>query len=241
MKKTTLLVLMVLTIVAIPVTAQSRKEKKAAETAQWEQTQKYQQDEAALRHQIKMDSIANAQKVAEEKAKAEADALAAQETTLNEPCMEVRSTQEYILSRGVAESLNHQVARTKAQSNSLRDLAAKINTSVKSLLQYYFNDKLKDQMSDETSSLSMYIEEETKNLVKQVTDENLSFSTYCEETRSYMKNNRKVYKCYMTIQVDKNSILKPTFEQIQQDEKIRMDMEYEKFVEEFNRIFDEQP
>ena len=60
--------------VAMPVNAQSRKDKKAAKKAQWEMEQKQQREEAELKHKLRMDSIANAGKVAEEQArKAEAE------------------------------------------------------------------------------------------------------------------------------------------------------------------------
>ena len=52
---------MALTI-ALPINAQSRKDKKEAKKAQWEIEQKQQREESELRHQLKMDSIANAQK-----------------------------------------------------------------------------------------------------------------------------------------------------------------------------------
>lgn len=48
-------------MVCTPAPAQTRKEKKAAAKAQWELEQKQKQEEAALRHQLRMDSIAKAQ------------------------------------------------------------------------------------------------------------------------------------------------------------------------------------
>ena len=47
--------------VAMPVNAQSRKEKKAAKKAQWEMEQKQKAEEAALLHQMRMDSIKKVQ------------------------------------------------------------------------------------------------------------------------------------------------------------------------------------
>lgn len=58
--------------ICAPVSAQSRKEKKAAAKAQWEMEQKQKQEEAALLHEMKMDSIRNAKK-AREAAQAQAD------------------------------------------------------------------------------------------------------------------------------------------------------------------------
>ena len=48
-------------IVAMPVQAQSRKEKKAAEKANWEMEQQQKREEAELRHQIEMQKLRDAQ------------------------------------------------------------------------------------------------------------------------------------------------------------------------------------
>lgn len=255
--------------VAMPVNAQSRKDKKAAKKAQWEMEQKQQREEAELRHQLKMDSIANAQKkaearvaaeekarreaaekaeaerrAAEEEAKAEAKRQAAekaaQEVDLDEPCMDANSTDTYLRARGIGESLQQQSARTKAQTFALRDLAGKINVAVKSVLRAYVNDESTDMMTDETSATGMYIEEKTENMVKQVVDQNLRYSTPCEKIRTYMKNNRKIYKCYMIVQVGMDDMLKPIYNQIQKENTIRLKQDYENFKEEFEKEFEKQ-
>lgn len=64
MKKAHLLATMVIMslLIILPINAQSRKDKKAAKKAQWEMEQKQQREEAELKHKLRMDSIANAQK-----------------------------------------------------------------------------------------------------------------------------------------------------------------------------------
>lgn len=59
MKKNILFLIAVfmLSIVATPVVAQSRKEKKAAQKAEWEMEQQRKKEEAELLHQMRMDSI----------------------------------------------------------------------------------------------------------------------------------------------------------------------------------------
>lgn len=256
-------------VFAMPAHAQSRKDKKAAAKAQWEMEQQQQREEAELRHKLRMDSIANAQKVAEQKAaaeekarkeaeekaeaerraaeeeaKAEAKRLAAekaaQEVDLDEPCMDANSTDTYLRARGVGESLQQQAARTIAQTYALRDLAAKISVAVKSVLKSYFNNETTDTMTDDSSATGMYFEEKTENMVKQVVDQNLRYSTPCEKTRTYMKNNRKIYKCYMVVQVGTDDMLKPIYNQIQKENTIRLNQDYEKFKEEFDKEFVKQ-
>lgn len=256
-------------MITMPVSAQSRKDKKAAAKAQWEMEQRQQREEAELRHKLRMDSIANAQKVAEEKAAAEekarqeaaakaeaerraqeeaakaeakrlADEKAAQEVDLDEPCMDAASTEMYIRARGLGESLQHQSARTQAQNFALRDMGAKINVAVQSLLKSYFNDESTDMMTDNTSATGMYIESKTENMVKQVIDQNMSFSVPCEKTRTYMKNNRKIYKCYMIVQFGKDELLKPLYDELQKDNKLQLKKNYEAFKEEFDKEFQKQ-
>lgn len=71
MKKIMLLATVVAMSLAVtmPVNAQSRKEKKAAKKAQWEMEQKQKAEEAALLHQMRMDSI---KKVQQQRAEDEA-------------------------------------------------------------------------------------------------------------------------------------------------------------------------
>ena len=93
MKKTIVLAMMALAIVALPATAQSSKDKKAAKKAEWEMQQKQKAEEAALLHQMKMDSIRDAQ-AAREAAKAEAEAKKAAEKAEQDY---LNSTQTYKL------------------------------------------------------------------------------------------------------------------------------------------------
>ena len=148
MKKTILLAFMALAIVAVPATAQTRKDRKAAEKAKWEQQQQFDAEEAALRHQIRMDSIANAKREAEEqaaaraakaaadkaaaeaKAKAQAEAIAAQEVIITEPCEEYYSTKELIRGRGVAEAPIQQVAMAQARTLAVQEFASQIKSTV---------------------------------------------------------------------------------------------------------------
>ena len=247
---------MALALVAIPAEAQTGKDKRAAKKEKWEMEQRHQKEEAELRHQQRMDSIANADKArkeaaarAEEKRRAEeADAKAKQKRDQqmadlqevdveDEPCTEAGTTEMYVRSRGIGESLQHQMARTKAQTNALRDLGAKVGTTVKALIKLYSKEETIDVMMDEKSSTGMQYSEVIEGIVKQKVNQDLSFSTFCEKTRTFIKNNRKVYKCYMTVQVGKEELLKPIYEQIQQDENLKLNVDYNRFSEEFDKEF----
>lgn len=236
MKKTIVLALMAMAIVAVPATAQTRKDKKAAEKAQWEQQQKFAAEEAALRHQIRMDSIANAKRVAEEqaaaaaaKAKAEADAKAAQEVEVSEPCEEYYSTKDLIRGRGVAESPIQQVAMAQARVLAVEEFAAQVQTTVQSVA----TNNMAALSGEDGMEVKVLFNNKTKNIVDQTT----GFRIVCRKTTTSMKNGTKIYRHYMVVELDMETILKPLYDEIQKDEATKLELTLDEFSEEFEKHF----
>lgn len=234
MKKTIVLALMALAIVAVPTTAQTRKERKAAEKAKWEQQQQFDAEEAALRHQIRMDSIANAKRVEEEKAaeaaaraKARAEAQAAQEIEVSEPCSELYTTATLIRGRGIGEDYDQQMATELARVAALEELASQINTSVQAIVSNY----KKTMRINLTRESKQRMEGMTLTAVEQST----GYRIACRQTTSYVLNGEKLFKHYMVVEVAKDELLEPIYEGIQEDEELQLDMDYQKFAEEFDK------
>ena len=234
MKKTIFLALMALAIVALPANAQTRKEKKAAEKAKWEQQQQFDAEEAALRHQLKMDSLANAKRVAEEKAaeaaaraKARAEAQAAQEQEVVVPCSEYYSTAEIIRALGIGEDYDQQMATELARVAALEEMASQINTSVQAIVSNY----KKTMRINLTRESKQRMEGMTLTAVDQAT----GYRIACRKTTSYVLNGEKLFKHYMVIEVAKDELLEPIYEGIQEDEELQLDMDYQKFAEEFDK------
>lgn len=234
MKKTIVLALMALAIVAVPTTAQTRKERKAAEKAKWEQQQQFNAEEAALRHQIRMDSIANAKRVEEEKAaeaaaraKARAEAQAAQEIEVSEPCSELYTTATLIRGRGIGEDYDQQMAVELARSAALEEMASQINTSVQAIVSNY----KKTMRINLTRESKQRMEGMTLTAVEQST----GYRIACRKTTSYVLNGEKLFKHYMVVEVAKDDLLGPIYEGIQEDEELQLDMDYQKFAEEFDK------
>ena len=236
MKKTIILALMALAIVAVPATAQTRKDKKAAEKAQWEQEQKFAAEEAALRHQLKMDSLANAQRVAEEKAaeaaaraKQRAEAQAAQEQEVEVPCGDYYSTSEVIRALGIGEDYEQQMATEMARSAALEELASQISTSVQALVSNY------------KKSMRVNLKRESvrrvEGMAMTAVDQTTGYRIACRKTTSYVLNGEKLFKNYMVIEVNKDELLEPIYDNIQEDEELKVDMDYQKFAEEFDKNF----
>ncbi len=247
MKKTIVLAFMAMAIVAIPASAQTRKDKKAAEKAKWEQQQKFAAEEAALRHQMKMDSLANAQKVAEEQrkeeakkaaaekaaaeaqAKAEAEAIAAQEVEVSEPCEEYYSTKDLIRGRGVAESPIQQVAMAQARVVAVEEFASQVQTTVQSVAT---NNMAALSGADELD-VQVLFNDKVKNIVDQTT----GFRIVCRKTTTFMKNGKKIYKHYMVLELDMETILKPLYDEIQKDKVTKLELTLEEFDKEFEKHF----
>ena len=236
MKKTIILALMALAIVAVPASAQTRKDKKAAEKAQWEQEQKFAAEEAALRHQLKMDSLANAQRVAEEKAaeaaaraKQRAEAQAAQEQEVEVPCGDYYSTSEVIRALGIGEDYEQQMATEMARSAALEELASQISTSVQALVSNY------------KKSMRVNLKRESvrrvEGMAMTAVDQTTGYRIACRKTTSYVLNGEKLFKNYMVIEVNKDEVLEPIYDSIQEDEELKVDMDYQKFSEEFDKNF----
>ena len=236
MKKTIILALMALAIVAVPASAQTRKDKKAAEKAQWEQEQKFAAEEAALRHQLKMDSLANAQRVAEEKAaeaaaraKQRAEAQAAQEQEVEVPCGDYYSTSEVIRALGIGEDYEQQMATEMARSAALEELASQISTSVQALVSNY------------KKSMRVNLKRESvrrvEGMAMTAVDQTTGYRIACRKTTSYVLNGEKLFKNYMVIEVNKDELLEPIYDNIQEDEELKVDMDYQKFSEEFDKNF----
>ena len=236
MKKTIVLALMAMAMVAVPASAQTRKDKKAAEKAQWEQEQKFAAEEAALRHQIRMDSIANAKRVAEEqaavaaaKAKAEADAKAAQEVEVSEPCEEYYSTKDLIRGRGVAESPIQQVAMAQARVLAVEEFAAQVQTTVQSVA----TNNMAALSGEDGMEVKVLFNNKTKNIVDQTT----GFRIVCRKTTTSMKNGTKIYRHYMVVELDMETIVKPLYDAIQKDQATKLELSLEEFSEEFEKHF----
>lgn len=221
--------------------AQTRKDKKAAEKAQWEAEQKQKAEEDALLHKIKMDSIANVQKAKDEAAKrAEEDRVRGEreklreETEVNTPCSgpDYYSTSEKIRSTSVRQSMDQQMAKQMARSAALEELGSKISVALEAMINDYFKST--------NRNMTEQMERRFEGMVQQTIDQKISgYRTICEKfTSFYDNNNTKNYKCYYAIELGKDDLLKPIHDNLTEDEVLRVDFDYLKFKEEFDKEFE---
>ena len=240
--------------VAMPVNAQSRKDKKAAEKEQWEMQQQQQREEAALRHQMKMDSLRNVQRqneeieaeakaarlqeeerrrVAEEEARARQkkaeEAAALEEKELNEPCMDYPSTAEVIRARGIGEDLEQQLSVEIARSAAIEELGSQISTKVQALLTNY---KKSVQQNLKRESLRR-----VEGMAMTEVDQATGYRVACRKTTTYIQNGARIFKTYLVIELGADQLLKPIYDEIQKDDELKIEESYQSFKKDFNEHF----
>ena len=251
MKKIMLLATVVAMSFALtmPAQAQTRKDKKAAQKDEWKREQRQKAEEDELRHQIRMDSIANAKKVAEEKAaKAEADrrakeaeekakqkkaeeAAALQEVEFNEPCSsdDWYSTAELLRGRGIGEDYDQQNSVDDARQAAIKELAAQISTKVQDLVS---RNRKSAKKNNERASLQK-VDAMTVTEVEETT----GFRKACSKTVTFVENGMRVFKTYYVAELPADRVLKNIYNNLQQDEDLKLDMNFDDFKKEFDKRF----
>lgn len=224
-----LIAIFLLSIVATPVVAQTRKEKKAAQKAEWEMEQQRKKEEAELLHQARMDSIKNAQKRAAEKAERDAIYEAAQERDKNEPCMEFESTADLIRARAVGEDLDQQMAVEIARSAALDELTSQISTAIES---YFSRYRKSSNFNDSREALNR-----SQGLTRNVVNQTTGYRIVCRKTTTFIEKSRIIYRHYIVIEVSKDEVYKAVYQGLQEDEELKIDASYEEFKKEFDEIF----
>lgn len=197
-----------------PAMAQSRKDKKAAKKAAWELEQKQKQEEADLKHQIRMDSIRAVQEARNEarerdrrkeaEAEAERQAAKAEQEYLKSiqtyvmPCYE-KDNEEYFTAH-VQRKMN--VNQVTLQSTALLRLAQqqmrqKISAAYKAVVRDYM-----DQMDvDDKYSAASHIESAGDAVINRMIDN--TEETCREMTRPDADGNVTLY---LAVRVSKKDL-----------------------------------
>lgn len=141
---------------------------------------------------------------------------------------------EYFTKKGIiratasGESQDQMLAKKKAQANSREQLAATLNVTIKSVVDNYYSSKAIDNVEQAKTRF--------EGLTRQVVDQQLSgVATICEKLT---KTKLNTYKCYIAQELNGEELLQGIQKKISGDEKLRLDFEYEKFKNEFNKEMD---
>ena len=235
---------------AMPAQAQTRKDKKAAQKEQWEREQRQKAEEDELRHKIHMDSIANAQKEAKEKAareeaerrtreaeekarqkKAE-EAAALQEVEFNEPCSDYTSTSDVIYGRGMGEDFEQQLSAEMARTSALEELASQLSTKVQALVSKYHKQSRKNNKRESIGRI--------EGLTMTEVDQATGYRIACRKTVTYIQDGERLFKTYMVVELNEDVLLSGLYKKIQKDEELSVDADYNSFKKEFDENFKNQ-
>lgn len=126
----------------------------------------------------------------------------------------------------LGESMDQATAKKKAMSNARADLAAAINTKVKAVVDNYVNSR---EMQNREEVAERY-----EALAREVVDQQLTGTkTICEKMMKV--NSTGNYKCYVAIELSAQELLSAYNERLSTDERLRIDYDYEKFKETFEK------
>ena len=152
------------------------------------------------------------------------------EEAIEIPCNgpEFFSKKGIIRATAMGESQDQMLAKKKAQANSREQLAATLNVTIKSVVDNYYSSRA---ISNAEQAKTRF-----EGLTRQVVDQQLSgVATICEK---FTKTRQNTYKCYIAQELNGEEVLKGIQNRISSDEKLRLDFEYEKFKNEFNKEMD---
>lgn len=220
MKKIMLLATVVAMSLAVtmPVNAQSRKEKKAAAKAQWEMEQKQKAEEAALLHQMRMDSIKRAN---EERAEAEERARDRKRRRENQrdameqvleggvqliytPCMDeflaLNKVPEQMAAQGIGTGQQTQeLAQKVANERALDDIGSRFAGVVKNAMESYNKDT-------STPKGDRVTEGSLEGMVLSVGEKAIN-EFYIVDCRQFAKDRYNQWICYEALYVPMNKVM----------------------------------
>ncbi len=142
---------------------------------------------------------------------------------------EYSTDDEYFRANALGESPNQANSRRMAISNARADLAGQIEVTVKSVIDNYVQDIT---VGDQQEFAQRY-----EGLSREVIDQELRGTrVICEELTRTEDGN---YKTYVAIELTGDEFLDGMDERISDDERLKLDYDYEKFKETFEEEMQE--
>ncbi len=135
------------------------------------------------------------------------------------------TTNKFFRANSIGESQDQVTSKKKALTNARNELAQAIQTTVKTVTDNYVNSREMNNREE--------VEERFETLNREVVDQTLSgIRTLCEKL---MKTQQGTYKTYVAIELSADELVSKYNERISQDERLKIDYDYEKFKETFEK------
>lgn len=152
------------------------------------------------------------------------------ETEVVVPCSgpDYFTTNKFFRANSIGESQDQVTSKKKALTNARNELAQAIQTTVKTVTDNYVNSREMNNREE--------VEERFESLNREVVDQTISgVRTLCEKL---MRTESGTYKTYIAIELSADELVAKYNERISQDERLKIDYDYEKFKETFEKEMD---
>lgn len=149
------------------------------------------------------------------------------ETEVSVPCSgpDFFTTTKFFRANSIGESQDQVTSKKKALTNARNELAQAIQTTVKTVTDNYVNSR---EMNNKEE-----VEERFESLNREVVDQTLSgIRTICEKL---MRTEQGTYKTYVAIELSADELVAKYNERLSKDERLKIDYDYEKFKETFDK------
>ena len=138
------------------------------------------------------------------------------------------TTNKVFRANSIGESMDQVTSKKKALANARAELAASIQTTVKAVTDNYTNSR---EMNNKEQ-----VEERFEQLNREIVDQKLTgVKTICEKL---MKTGNATYKTYVAIELSAEDLVATYNERLSKDDRLKIDYDYEKFKETFNKEMD---
>lgn len=149
------------------------------------------------------------------------------EREVNIPCSgtDYFTNNKFFRANSLGESSDLRVSKEKAMTNARAELAASIQSTVKTVTDNYVNSREFNNKED--------LEERFEQLNRTVVDQTLSgIKMICEKQ---VQVDGGSYRTYVAIELSASDIVQKYNENLSQDQRLKIDYDYEKFKETFDK------
>jgi hypothetical protein len=152
------------------------------------------------------------------------------ETEVNIPCSgpDYFTNKNFFRANSLGESADLVVSKKKAMDNARAELAAAIQSTVKTVTDNYVNSR---EMNNKEA-----LEERFEQLNRTIVDQTLSgIKMICEKQ---VQTESKSFKTYVAIELSASDIVTKYNETLSKDDRLKIDYDYEKFKDTFDKEMD---
>lgn len=135
------------------------------------------------------------------------------------------TTNKVFRANAIGESMSQTVSDDKAMTNARNQLAQSIQTTVKTVTDNYVNSRTLNNKEE--------LEQRFESLNREVVNQTLSgIRRICQKL---VQTKDGTYKTYVAIELSADNLVKEYNERLSKDERLKIDYDYEKFKETFEK------